>query len=130
MSDLVTWLHAQIEEQKSSAFAAWSGPWMPDPDGYVVVDDEGQHVADGFSLSNRQLRATVVHIALNNPVNVIARCDAELAILGLHHERAGSCDHCGGLPGYETDSEWPCQTLALLASGYQHLLGFKEHWRP
>lgn len=135
---MVAWLRSQIEERKQAALTAFPGPWTPDADGYAVVcAEDGEHIADGFSLSNRQLRATVVHIALNDPCDVIARCDTELAILNEHYGPT-ACRMCSDripdemrTPGSDLwlrQEPSPCKTVRLIAQGYRHRPGYQEAW--
>lgn len=80
-------------------------------------------------------------IAQHDPQDVIARCEAELAILDAHAfdtlEKFGTegparCTIClSDREGYEEQWEgdpWPCQTVRLVASGYKHREGYAEHW--
>lgn len=96
----------------------------------IVVYDEGRPSDQQFA-----------HIALNDPQDVIARCEAELAILDAHAfdtlEKFGTegpprCTIClSDREGYEEQWEgdpWPCQTVRLVASGYKHREGYAEHW--
>ena len=65
-------------------------------------------------------------IAANDPRSVIARCEAELAILDEHRAEAGCfpdelcCVTCGDFP----QVLFPCRTVRLLAGGYKHRPGF------
>ena len=70
------------------------------------------------------------HMALNDPQDVIARCEAELAILDL----CTSAIEAGAIPDGATWSddaagaEVGTVVLRLLASGYRHREGYAEHW--
>ena len=126
----------------------WAGEPIPDDDGgifggeYIVVYDEGAPSDAQFD-----------HIALNDPQDAIARCEAELAILDEHYILTGpvgtgkyeqfsiisppfppkdcGCVTChyasrGGVNGYGI-----CRTVKYLASGYRHRPGYREEdWKP
>lgn len=81
MSELADFLRARYAERRALAEAASPGPWHADEEVDEVVAVDGITVADGFALSGRQLRATVQHIAANDPNDVIADCDAKLALI-------------------------------------------------
>lgn len=84
----------------------------------VVVYDEGRPSDEQFA-----------HIALNDPQDVIARCEAELAILDEFTSRHRDVDLMLG-PTIARQREWEGLRLAvhLLASGYKHRDGYAEHW--
>lgn len=81
MSEIADFLRARIAERRALAVAASPGPWHANEEHDEVVAVDGITVADGFALSGRQLRATVDHIAANDPEAVIADCDAKLALI-------------------------------------------------
>lgn len=81
MSEIADFLRARIAERRALAVAASPGPWHANEEHDEVVAVDGITVADGFALSGRQLRATVDHIAANDPEDVIAGCDAKLALI-------------------------------------------------
>lgn len=121
---LVPWLREQIAEDRKWATAASPGPWSSNAEGDEVMAEDGITVADGFALSNNQLRATVDHIAAWDPVRVLAECDAKLAILELHPDNAeGHCRTCW-------PDAWPCSTLLTLARPYAGRPGYREEWKP
>lgn len=78
-------------------------------------------------------------IADNDPGSVIARCEAELAILDEHAPvKAGhgpKKDHlcCSACVSVSDDAylaiRSPCRTVRLLASGYKHRPGYREEWK-
>lgn len=81
MSQIADFLRARLLERRALAEAASPGPWRANEEHDEVVAADGITVADGFALSGRQLRATVDHIAANDPAAVIADCDAKLFML-------------------------------------------------
>ncbi|MEU3613494.1 DUF6221 family protein [Streptomyces sp. NPDC006872] len=86
MSDIADFLRARFAERRAVALAASPGPWHANAESDEVVAEDGITVADGFALSGQQLRATVDHIALHDPADVIADLDAKLGIVD-HYER-------------------------------------------
>jgi hypothetical protein len=97
---------------------------------------------DGCDELSRAGTLTGEHIALNDPQDVIARCEAELAILDEHGPTNWTsygdtlCRRCRWEEGelerdLENDTNWvvfPCRTVRLLASGYKHREGYAQHW--
>jgi hypothetical protein len=84
VTGLVEFYLARLAEREQVARAASPGPWSPDADGYEVLAADGITVAEGFALSGPQLRATVQHIALNNPERVLADIAAKRALVDNH----------------------------------------------
>ena len=103
----------------------WAGEPVLDVDGDVfggeaiVVYDEG-----------RPSDAQFDHIALNDPQDTIARCEAELAILEEH----GSEHMCYENTRDGNTWDWhigDCRVTRNLASGYRHRPGYREEdWKP
>jgi hypothetical protein len=71
---------------------------------------------------------------------LVARCEAELALLAVHVPAAGThppeCEVCAI---WEDSGEeftegvpvlWPCLTLAIVAAGHRNDAGYAEHWNP
>src|SRR5690606_1637949 len=120
--------YAEIEQV---AQAASPGPWSPDEDGYEVLAADGITVAEGFALSGPQLRATVDHIALNDPVYVLADIAAKRQIVAIHipyqspHNPEQLAEMVENPEDIRVESLcgvcedlWPCQTLRLLAAPF------------
>lgn len=105
----------------------WAGEPVLDVDGDVcgggeiVVYDEG-----------RPSDAQFDHIAANDPRDVIARCEAELAILDEHgpDDTFGPDDLCCCACGDRPQVPFPCRTVRILLGAYQHRTGFKAEWLP
>lgn len=128
MTEILAWLRADIEDELAAAKAAHAGPWMANPEHDEVVAADGVTVAEGFALSNRQLRATVDHIVLHDPRDTIARCEADLAVLAMHeyaHECSGPDDNCMWIHDDET-----CPTVRMLAYGRRNRPGWRKEWKP
>jgi hypothetical protein len=117
MSDLVTWVRPLIEARKATAEAAayrgvadWSARKHPsdtaivmDGAGEIVVYDEGEPTEE-----------QAAHIALNDPRQILADCEYQLAELA-DHEGTHRCDW-----GDYHWPEWPCTPLKRLAAIYRH----------
>lgn len=151
MNDVTEWLRLLIEARKATAEgAASSGAWgasgsadwrvradesdhwlVQDGNGDVVVYDEGAPTEEQAE-----------HITLNDPRQIIADCEADLAILDDHASveiapgdvRCGRCaawcDHLAeirgahpqwGRVGVAAPAPFPCRTVRLLAWGYRCL---------
>ena len=111
-------------------------PWRAaddESDSWIVTDATGEPlIYDEGTPSLGEAR----HIALNDPQDVIARCEAELAILDAHEQDEGWCLYCErnckcDLGDDCVEDSWrayPCPTVRLLASGYRHREGYAGHW--
>ena len=147
MSEMVTWLRAQIEARKAMAGAATCGvPWEAECDD--PTDDEVWIDVDGEEwrlvvLRGPQSHENMIHVAANDPQDTIARCEAELAILDEHKPTDWTaygdhmCRRCHRPREEAREDEeqcewltWPCRTARLLGSGYRHRPGYLEEWKP
>ena len=155
----VAWLRAAILERKAMALAAgdddaaraWTGSDHGYEDGGEVHDGHDEQVVYDEGSPNT---AQALHIALNDPQDTIARCEAELAILDEHYilyrgdtnelyEEFSVC-YPPGIPGLNcgcvtchyighggVNEYGICRTVKFLASGYQHPPGYREEdWKP
>src|SRR6185312_9473099 len=94
VSDMaVEWLREQVQARLKNAQAATAGPWhWVDPGGRYksALVSGGWRGAHGQWLrvlsvpGDGPLNVDAEHIAANDPQDVIARCEAELAILDEH----------------------------------------------
>lgn len=133
MSEIADFLRARIAEWRALAEAASPGPWHANAEHDEVLAVDDITVAEGFALSGRQLRATVEHIAANDPEAVIADLDAKLALLDEHAQASlpngvdlDECRVCGGM-----NEAWPCPTLRILAQPFApHPHHKGEEWAP
>jgi hypothetical protein len=118
-SEALTWLRAQIAAAKAAAEAAArcaevkDGHWYDEED--EVTDDNGWRIASSGS------PAVIAYIALDDPRNGIADCEAKLAIL----------EHCEGALQYPANG--PLASLARrnsdsLLAAYRNRAGFKPEW--
>ena len=106
MSEIADFLRARYAERRALAEAASPGPWRANAERDEVVAVDGITVAEGFALSGRQLRATVDHIAANDPADVIADLDAKLALIDeLEPPEEPS--------GVEEAAHWCCNGVAF-----------------
>ena len=152
----VAWLRAAILARKAAAEAATPGPWEFEADDEVFTVHDGEHgdlVGQTVAFTRHRAEANGEHIAMNDPADILARCEAELAILGEHYILYRSdtsekyeqysiisppfppmdcgCVTChyasqGGVKGYGI-----CRTVKYVASGYRHKPGYREEdWRP
>ncbi|MFJ9633798.1 DUF6221 family protein [Streptomyces sp. NPDC101175] len=130
MSEIADFLRARIAERRALAEAASPAPWHANAEHDEVLAADGITVADGFALSGRQLRATVDHIVANDPEDVIADCDAKLAIVKLmdetlrYAEGDTEVDHYGALSA----AEEALYRLAQPFGGHPDHKG--EEWTP
>ena len=142
---LLCWLEEQFAVDELAAAAAAPGPWHPNAEHDEVLAVDDIPVAEGFALSNRQLRATVEHIVLWNPSRVVAEVDAKRRMLAVHApEPAGGsartpgtlqCRHCtalchsrSGLNCEAPDAPWPCTSVLMLTLPYGNRPGFDPQW--
>lgn len=117
---LPEWLRTQIEADKATAETAGGRDWryVPADEGNRLEFDGQRGVsAIGFHADDLLQPVEAIHIALHDPAEAIARCEAELALLALH---ARDCDECAGGS--------PCATLRRLASGYRLRPGWRDEW--
>jgi uncharacterized protein DUF6221 len=137
--EAVEWLRQRIRERlylaqhaiELGSASVWtelsSGVLMTvDPDAAQDTRD-GVHPLGDSSLT-RLMEA-------NDPQDVIARCEAELGILGEHGARNGYglALELYGKPGDEMvcicktcETPPPCKTVRLLAGGYKHRPGYPD----
>ena len=146
--DLAAWLRLAILVRRDVAMKATPGPWefegddATDDELFTVHDGEhGDLIGQPVAFTRGRQVANGQHMAMNDPRDVIARCEAELAIMDEHApewidyrdgdgiERASrECIACEP-PG--TPDNYPCRTVILLASGYRHWPGYREEdWKP
>ena len=127
------WLTACLDEIERVANAAIADGRGPEPDVWFTEPEPNDlivHVADedrvfGFG--------TAPHIARHDPRGVLARVEAERAIVELHH-RDHECsvyDHHGEVDNCAWVFMEPCSTLRVLAYGHRHdAPGYDPAWAP
>lgn len=120
--DLVDFVRARLDEDEEMASAASPGPWATNAEHDEVTAVDGETVADGFALSNRQLRATVDHIARHDPSRVLSDVDsARRTLVRCQEEMLSSIPrliHFAQMTVWEMAQRW---------SDHKE---FREDWRP
>lgn len=138
LDEMIAFTRAQILARRTLAEAATSGPWQwdlsergsdqgprlvsdtdDDPDGVISgwASWHGPNEIDAYGLEiSAEDRA---HIEANDPRDVIARCDSDLAILDEINRTFAYEDYGHAL----ADS-----VVRLLAQGYHHRDGWKAEW--
>jgi hypothetical protein len=128
----VTWLREQVQTRLDKAQLRGPSPWKhgPSTEGRLLA---GEDVFDSSGAAVAIVRGSYLaaHMAANDPLDVIAQCEAELAILDAH----GKPRHYCPLPVLNsehgqlwTPEEGPCWTIRLVAGGYRHCPGSATHW--
>jgi hypothetical protein len=126
VDDLVAKVLAAIEAKEAKAGAATPGPWkaegddLTDDEVYSVHDGEhgdlvGDVVAYARGEHGRQV-SNMVHIADNDPVDVLRRCAKDREIVA-EHSTPWTAAYEGTVCNVCLDG-WPCKTMRLLAEGY------------
>lgn len=144
-TDMSSWLRQQIETRKALAEAAsgesWTARRVMDV-GYMVADkDSGTAVArlwvemgdlvDGFHSAGANPLDTSKHIAFNDPRQIIADCEADLAALGLHDDLhdCPTATSSQVFPAGEHD-EIPCPVVQWIGWRYRNRHGYLPEWAP
>ena len=137
MTDVTEWLRARIEARKATAEAipANERRYRGDGVGALVRVDEsdvGGYLAVGPWGCDID-SSHVAHIALNDPRDVIARCDFELAVLDEHEPKplpsGMSPLYCGTGENMMFVAPFACRTVHQLARAYRHLDGWQPEWK-
>lgn len=140
ITDPVDWVRRWILADKEAAeLAARTAPGMwlhnhDDAPGIIYTEGPG-----GRELlrADEDLRPVTEHLVRHDAQDVIARCEAALAILDEHGPDGTiaplSCQACsceGALVGTDCFAavDYPCRTVRLLISGYRHRPGWREGW--
>lgn len=141
VDEMVAWLRREVEARLKLAREAChstDGRWWrrttdvgdggpPEPvgplySGEPVIDDRDGEVLGGDFIvvydEGAPSGAQFDHMEANDPRDVIARCEAELAML----------DFC--VKFAEADHWAAGRTLTILASGYRRRDGYQEAWKP
>lgn len=131
MTDVVAWLGRVLRDEEREIRAEKHDN---DPDtggcGWIPTCDSAEDEADLCSCGLVYRRAWA-----------LARVEAERAILAEHEPRGPSmfrpsaeCSRCVKLmSGYQEDwtpQPYPCRTVLLVASGWSHMPGYDENWKP
>lgn len=108
MDELVEWLREVWDADEQAARGASPGPWAAS--GHSLITVEGIEIAD-------VPRRDASHIARHDPVDTLARIEAERRIVDLCITETPAT---GGHP----------LALRALAFGYRHRPGWQEGWAP
>jgi hypothetical protein len=123
---MTAWFRAQVEADKAAAeLAAREGSqWkQADPLRYpgAIASLGGMVVYDEGAPDEHQ----AAHIAIHDPRDVIADCDAKLAVLDFR-DLAETWERAAGKP--QKQAEVLRIVVRQLASGYRHRDGWQESW--
>lgn len=149
--EMLSWLRTTIEGDRAAAEAAGSQEWVLGKEGQQLylapanADPEPWHaewiaewtyVVDHCCHPERWDECDTAkqeHIALHDPRDTIARCEAELSVLDrvlpeVRRVAVRLAEEFGGIwpDGKLTSSE--TMLLKTLASGYRYREGFKSEW--
>ncbi|MFE0470505.1 DUF6221 family protein [Streptomyces sp. NPDC058947] len=128
MSEIADFLRARYAERRALAEAASPGPWHANEEYDEVVAVDGITVAEGFALSGRQLRATVEHIAVHDPLDVIADIDAKLWIVNAAEKLP---ELTAAFDQFDNNRDAWTRTLRLFAQPFAGHPDHKgEEWAP
>lgn len=129
-SDLAAWLRTTITAEKSTAERATAGRWA------VAVDARGRWRVDvarwndyltDYEVTGRIVRPRnfrdAEHIALHDPRDTIARCEADLELIDGLAQVADGAETYGGTAAWLAED-----LLEDVAQGYRHRSGFKPEW--
>lgn len=132
MSELITWLRAQIEADKEAAQYAQvvaPGIWWHNHDdapGIIYTEEGGELLR-----APEEHRPLTEHLVRHEPQEVIARCDAGLALLDHYREMCDLLDPTTSARQEYILAEGAVRrAVTLLAQGYRHRDGYREEWRP
>jgi hypothetical protein len=128
MSELVTWLRAQLDRDAGVARTAFAdhnqatANWLEIWSGAVLIGQEEDLVITNDSGVSR-------HMVNWDPARALAEVESKRRIL-LEHPRGddGFCGDGIGLVGCKW--AWPCPTVRLVALPYAGRPGYREEWRP
>ncbi|MFD8516587.1 DUF6221 family protein [Streptomyces antimycoticus] len=135
-SELISFMHACLDDEAALAQAASPGPWNINAESDEVLAVDGIAVADGFALSGRQLRATTEHIARHDPARALREIEVKrqtLADLAAAEERMDRASRDQDTAGYNAArAEWTVlkRIVRRGAAVYADRPGYREEWRP
>lgn len=141
MTDLVTWLRAQLAAVERAAAAAVEASgeqcWSANGNLYGATQTNNTIAVGPWGA---ELDEVAEHMARHDPARVLAEVEAKRRILDLH-DGSHECSTLrrdtdwDGNPTEEVDSctwvaEGTCTTVQLLALPYADQEGYREEWRP
>lgn len=147
MTDLATWLLAQIAEDERHASVLVASIGGPDsPFGNVVSStfslSKGERYSEGFNDITEAVQAWIAENGKPRDPFRLAECDAKRRILDLHADNRhlyngrayGDCVLCadgvstGDFGSNVEHPPWPCDTIHALALPYSDRPGYDEEW--
>jgi len=130
--EAVAWLREAIGRRKALAEAAGGAPW--EAEGDDPTDDEVYSASTEPDTFGEMVALTrgpyshenTLHIAANDPRQVIADCETDLGILHLYILWTGHDP--GAHPALGAAACVASDALRHVASAYRHQPGYAEHW--
>jgi Family of unknown function (DUF6221) len=126
MDEAIGWLREQVQARMATARVAAAveggdhASWLP---AYGTVVDAAD---EDWAITTGTLDEIAAHMALNDPQDAIARCEAELGILNLY--RLWAAEDLSGNAALGAAACAVSDAVRHLASGYKHRDGYAEHW--
>jgi hypothetical protein len=137
--DMVSWTRQQIEARKKLAetVRVGTGEWRYGHVGFArsglrtYALGLGNRVIDVGADESLVTSDEAQHIAFNDPRQIIADCEADLATLRLHDDLHDCVTETSSqvFPAGDHD-EIPCPTLQWLAYRYRFQPGYLPEWAP
>jgi hypothetical protein len=140
---LTDFLLQRIAEDEAAARAATPGPWSAGSEYADAAvwqgDDHSMGIAHASWEYDESSAANFDHIARHDPARVLARCEADRRIVGMHapdkshpdpwaHTVDPACTSYGDFD-HTIVYEDECPTLRALASVYAGHPDYREEWR-
>lgn len=141
MSELITWLRAQLDEDERVACEATNGPWAamrqrPDRAVYCVQAAGALNGIPAMAISHRE---DAEHIARHDPARVLAEVAAKRALIERGDTLFCECDQ-GDSPPADPETGWTVELphhfdctayriAQVLAQPYAGREGWRDEWR-
>ena len=126
--DPAAWLRATIEADLALA-RRLAARWVAPPDhpraGEPVWPSPSTERLGVYRSDDPDVSGALDLIRMCSPAYVIARCEAELAILDLYEQQAAKAAE-NAMQEDRAWTLWP--VIVLLAEGYRHRDGYAERW--
>jgi hypothetical protein len=137
IQEMISFTHAQLNEDEAAANAATPGPWAKLEAEPVVAApyaaDNGHEIAEMAMCDEHPDRreADATHIARHDPARALREVEAKRSILAAHQflELDGDafCINCTS-DLYERKGFDPCRTWRAIVSVYSDRPGFRPEW--
>lgn len=137
--DLTAWLRRVIEQDQAQArelieSEAAAPEWHEMTSGVLVTGppEHDDHWSGTFAIGDSRITR---YIAEHDPRDTIARCEAELAILGEYEAARKVMEEARDSPEGVGAGVWACvkslrRAVELLGQGYRFRDGWRAEWRP